>query len=170
MIISLIEVSILIGFAFSNITLGVVTFTALFSVFVFINNLLNSQPVLNIELYPPISEASNWQLRATNIGSVPIPLDRAEIGIKNDNQKWHMRLDPVYVEGGYPIHSYPVHQKANIILQSGERIEPIMFNNPNLIDFFLQKGYHGDIFVYAFIYDRIGREYQSKESYKLVIP
>jgi len=166
----LLEICILIGLVFSNIILGIVSFTALFSVFVFINNLLNHQPKLKIELYRPITEASNWQLRATNIGLVPIPLDRAEVGLKNNYQNGRMRLDPTYVEGGFPIHNFPVVQRANTILQSGERIEPIMFSNINLTDFFTQRDYHGDILVYAFIYDRIGREYQSKESFKLTIP
>jgi len=168
-IICLLEISILIGLVFSDITLGIVSFTALFSVFAFINNLLNHQPNLRIELYRPITEASNWQLRATNIGLVSIPLDHAEVGLKNHNQNGRMRLDPLYVEGGYPLHNYPVVRSANTILQSGERIEPIMFSNSNLTDFFIQKGYQGDILVCAFIYDTIGREYQSKESFKLTI-
>jgi len=147
----------IISFMTSNFTLGIVIFTAIFSVFVFF---YNRRKNLKVELIGPFGPDKVRKIVAINTGMIPIPLDRGDVGVLDNDRKGRMAFGNVH----------PESEKTRKILNPGERTEAINFQDSMLISNFQAKDNTGEFTIYGFILDQQGKEYRSEQSYTLLVP
>lgn len=156
LIAGLVLVCILISWLSSDVKLGIVTFSAIFVVFAFF---VNNQPRLTVEVTEPLDKGKVRQLIAINTGSIPIPLDRVEIGVRDSGRKGRRNCGDIHVERD-------PHRR---ILNPGERTTAISFQDPLIISYFKEMDNCGDFDIYGFVFDQQGNEYRSKRSFKLSV-